>query len=187
MNFSKFNSVILIFVIGIFSAQKRHDFLIKKLNKAESVYLISYNLDLKKPAVPAPKLIGDSTKIKKEKNFIFALEYYKKPFELLEISNQKLLLKSSEIKSLKNALNFSTNEMTGIISKSGCYYPRNAILLVNKNQKITDIFEICFECHRLYQISSRSKMKELEISDDTLASLEDYFNSKGINTTFNKE
>ncbi len=187
MNFSKFYSVILIFVVGIISAQKSHDFLIKKLNKAESVYLISYNLDLKKPPIPVPKLIGDTTKIKKEKNFIFALEYYKKPFELLDISNQKLLLKLPEIKSLKNALNFSTNEMAGITSKSGCYYPRNAILLLNKNQKITDIFEICFECHRLYQISSRSKMKDLDIRDDTFASLESYFNSKGIKTTFNKE
>lgn len=179
--------MILIFVVGISSAQKSHDLLIQKLNKAESIYLISYNLDIKKPSAPTPKLIGDTTKIKDERNFIFALEYYKKPFELLDNSNQKLLLKLPEIKSLKNTLELSTHEVIGSISKSGCYYPRNAILLLNKNQKITDIFEICFECHGFYQILSRSKMKELEISDDTFASLQEYFNIKGINTRFYKE
>lgn len=41
---------------------------------------------------------------------------------------------------------FNYNNKSGIVIAKGCYMPRNAIIFLDKNQKILGYIEICFEC-----------------------------------------
>jgi hypothetical protein len=75
------------------------------------------------------------------------------------------VLNQSDIKEIKTLTSGQINQLTNIIYNTdvkvhqrlgpylvengggGCFEPRNALVFINKDGKVFDYFEICFECH----------------------------------------
>jgi len=65
-----------------------------------------------------------------------------------------------------------------IVSHASCYNPRNAILFMNKYNKVIDYISICFQCNR-HELSSR-KIKDINYCLDKYSLLANFFKSSGI-------
>jgi hypothetical protein len=61
---------------------------------------------------------------------------------------------------------------------ANCYLPHNAILFFDKNDKVLDYIEICFDCSQLY--FSNKKIKQFEQCDFAIDNLRKYFMRLGI-------
>ena len=62
-----------------------------------------------------------------------------------------------------------------------CYLPHNAILFFDKNDKILDYIEICFDCHQIRY--SNKKIEKFEQCDFALTDLKKYFRQFGLNVS----
>ena len=62
----------------------------------------------------------------------------------------------------------------------GCYFPRNAIIFFDENDKPFGYLEICFECRAIEKSSQNIKL--IENCDYLYEELEKYFNKLGIIT-----
>jgi hypothetical protein len=64
---------------------------------------------------------------------------------------ENIELIDNQIDTLSNILfNYQLNLQPTVLEKPGCYTPRNAILYVDKKNKVIAIVEICFECAQIY-------------------------------------
>ncbi len=110
--------------------------------KATQIKLVSFNLyyDFKLPTV-----VLDSTEVIEEKEGVQMSKVMKGgDFSKLD---QMQDLAPYQIAKLSDIL-FNTCARHSITSgeKMGCYYPRNAILFLDKSNNIFEYFEICFDC-----------------------------------------
>jgi len=62
-----------------------------------------------------------------------------------------------------------------------CYYPRNAILFFDENDKPFEYIEICFECDNLKY--SSKKIAQAGVFDHMYNDLQKFFKRLGIKTT----
>ncbi|WES99489.1 hypothetical protein P2W68_07675 [Chryseobacterium arthrosphaerae] len=164
-------------------------------SKAARVKIVSYNLNLKKsaamsytPPPPPPKTKEDSIRLTKYYDSIKK----NKDFELVEAVDhsdftgiqESRTLTLSEISELTDVL-YNTCEKYNIafVSTSGCFFPRNAILLYDENDHIFAYFEICFECSAI-ESSPRKMLEPLETCEYLYPELEKFFKSKGVSTQF---
>jgi len=69
----------------------------------------------------------------------------------------------------------------GEYNEAGCYYPRNAILFVDKEGKIFEYMEICFECIRI-EIST-PKFRKPDLCNYMYRDLEVFFKRIGVRTS----
>ena len=82
--------------------------------------------------------------------------FYKK--DSIEISKFKetKTLSNEQIDSLTNLLyNIGVKGNVFKFTPAACFFPRNAILFLNSNEKVFEFIEICFECHRTATSSER--------------------------------
>lgn len=162
-------------------------------NKATKVKIISYNLNFKKnsgytPPPPPPKTKEDSIKLTRYYDSIKT----NKIFELREAIDhsafegiqQSRTLTLSEISELTDVI-YNTCEKynIGFVSTRGCFFPRNAILLYDENDKVFAFFEICFECSGI-ESSPRNMLEPFETCEYLYPELERFFKSKGLTTQF---
>ena len=154
-------------------------------NKTSKIKLISYNLDFKKEPVYTPQLIGDSIAIKNNEN-------KKLPVELSDILANKNLEKAqqqknltlTEIQELSDIIfNECAKYRMGLFSKAGCYFPRNAILFYDENDKIFAHFEICFQCGG-FTSDPKNLFEDDFDCDDIYSKLEVFFNKVGMQTQY---
>lgn len=157
-------------------------------NKASKVKLISYNLDFKKEPYDLPPSPKDSVAIKNYKN-------RKKTVTLADIIADKDLtgiqqqksLNLIEIQQLTHILyNACGKYLIGLSSSGGCYFPRNALLFYDENDKIFAYFEICFQCSR-YESEPKGLFEDLFYCEDMYSLLNKFFNSTGIETQYREE
>lgn len=186
--------LVLVFIFFISFGQKKYSIAeilnTFPLSKATKVKIISYNTDFLGefallPPPPNKKL--DSIQLK---------EYYdhlKKPIKLAEnISKENF----NEIKESKTLNLTETLELSKLLFNtcgkfpndrrevSMCFFPRNAILFYDGNDKVFDFLEICFECRRMRPLSE--KATEINgICNKFYPKLEKYFQNKGLKTQFN--
>lgn len=156
-------------------------------NKTSKIKFLSYNLDFKKEPIYIPPPPNDSIAIRNYENRKF-------PVKLSDILSDKSLegaqqqknLNLIEIEELSNIiLNECAKYTTGLININGCYFPRNAILFYDENDKIFAYFEICFECGGFK--SDPKKLFEHDfICEDVYYKLENFFNKTGIKTQYIK-
>jgi len=66
-------------------------------------------------------------------------------------------------------------------NEAGCYFPRNAILFYDKEGKVFEYMEICFECIRIN--ISNSKMRKPDVCDYMYKDLEAFFKRIGVRTS----
>ena len=131
-------------------------------SEAEKVLLISY------PNAEAYGLrIRDSInlshygyKIKKE--FVYHDSLNLKMFDATKV----VILKTKSINMLSNLMyNFDyrviDQEKPNNISYALCYTPRNAILFLDKNEKVISVIEICFECDKYYLFPKSEELKDV--------------------------
>jgi len=69
--------------------------------------------------------------------------------------------------------------------KTGCYFPRNAILFFDDKEQPFEYLEICFECRAIEK--SSPKIKVLENCSYLYEELQKYFTILGIKTQAKKE
>lgn len=160
-------------------------------NKTSKVKIISYNTDFVSefptPLPPVGK-DGDSTIIKN----IIANQTF--PIKLKNILGNENLKGIEETKTLNfveifelskllyNTCGKFSNDMREV---SKCFFPRNAVLFYDENDKVFEFLEICFECYRIEYISEKS----LEINglcNDFYFKLENLFKNNGLKTQHNR-
>jgi len=66
-------------------------------------------------------------------------------------------LNQRQINSLTNIMYNTTYKRKNIIADMGasCFNPRNAFIFLDKNGKVFDYLEVCFECERMESLSGR--------------------------------
>ena len=141
----------------------------------------------------------------------FNLEFNEDDFDLIPVGAQEMEKKKSinfrsDIidNNLKNfdqieTLSFNQlNKLTDILyntcskyiisfhSTVGCYYPRNAILFYDKNDRVFEYLEICFECRQLKTKSAETNDFN-EFCEIGLSELETFFKKNGIETEHRKK
>jgi hypothetical protein len=127
-------------------------------NKAKKVYLVAF------PSKFSPIVIeetGDNVKYD-------SLSYSKLGYKIINtiklpnkyqseyLITEKLELNQLQVDTLSNLLlNYKIKNRKLpkklALSVIGCYYPRNAVLFVDENEKIISYIEVCFECMQFYQ------------------------------------
>ena len=157
-------------------------------NKTSKIKVISYNLDFEKEPIYSPIAIDDTIAIKNHNN-------RKIPTKLPDILSAETLngiqqqksLNLVEIKELSNIIfNECDKYSSGLISSSGCYFPRNAILFYDENDKIFAQFEICFQCSG-FQSHPKKLFEEDMRCESIYGMLESFFNNLGIKTQYSEE
>ena len=119
-------------------------------NEAEKILLISYpNTNIRGLSKIDSINLSKYYEIKKE--FIYQDSLKSKFFFATKIQQ----LKSKSINELSNLMFNYDYKIIGnndLLSREmvNCYYPRNAILFLDKNEKVISVIEICFECIQYY-------------------------------------
>lgn len=161
-------------------------------SKTTKVKIISYNIDfVSEHPIPLPPVgkNGDSTIIKKiienQKNLIRLPDIIGK--EQIEGIKQTKTLNLKETIEISKILyntcgKFSNGNREGV----KCFFPRNAILFYDENDKVFEILEICFECHGVRFMSDKS-MEINYMCDDFYQKIENYFKANGFSTQFSRE
>ena len=159
-------------------------------NKASKIKIVSYNLDFAKdngyePAPPPPKTKEDSVKLN---------EFYNRPRsidfrEIIKTQSEKGIVESKtlnleEISKISHII-FNTCEkyLITMVSQSGCFFPRNAIVFYDENDKVFEIIEICFQCGNLESYPSNF-LDWKSICEFMYPELEKFFKSKGLQTQY---
>lgn len=166
-------------------------------NKAAKVKIISYNLNLKRtsagaytPPPPPPKTREDSINLTRyydsiKKNAKFELREAVKYSNFEGIQESKTLT-DSEISELTDVIYNTCNKYyISVVSTSGCFFPRNAILFYDQNDEIFAQFEICFECSGI-ESSPKKMLEPIETCEYLYPDLEKFFKSKGLTTEYVK-
>ncbi|KPE52725.1 hypothetical protein [Chryseobacterium indologenes] len=163
-------------------------------NKATQIKIISYNLNLKRtgagytPPPPLPKTKEDSINLTKyydsiKKNVKLELREAVKHSDFEDIQESKTLTRS-EISELTDVIYNTCNKYyISVVSTNGCFFPRNAILFYDKNDKVFAYFEICFECSGIVS-SPKNMLAPIEACEYLYPELEKFFKSKGVTTQF---
>ncbi|HCA09343.1 hypothetical protein [Chryseobacterium sp.] len=161
--------------------------------KASKIKIISYNLYLKKarayePAPPPPKTKLDSVNLEKYYENLKNTE----PVELGDVINntdneglqESKMLTLNEISELTHILYNTCNKYyISLISQSGCFFPRNAILFYDENDKVFAYYDICFECEGI-ESSPKGMLEPIETCEFLYPDLEKFFKSKGLTTQY---
>ncbi len=85
----------------------------------------------------------------------------------------------SQVDKLTDILyNYGFSGTIHIGSISLCYFPRNAILFLDKNGKVFEYIEICFECNKIKENSNKISLGQM--CEEKMAMLKDFFKTVGI-------
>jgi len=157
-------------------------------NKASKIKIVSYNLDFSKNnsyEPPPPKTKDDSIQLKTFYNRPKPIDLRK----ILETQSEKEIIESKtlnleEISKISYII-FNTCEKyyITIYSQSGCFFPRNAIIFYDENDKIFEITEICFQCDNLESYPSKF-LNWKNTCEFIYPELEKFFQSKGLQTQY---
>jgi len=158
-------------------------------NKAAKIKIVSYNLKFTKQTsyepIPIPRTKEDSVKVREIVNRPKSIDFR----DILETQSEKVIdqsktLNLSEISNLTHLL-FNTCNKYIIIehSQSGCFFPRNAVVFYDNNDKIFEIMEICFECGGIETYPNRF-FSWRESCDYMYPELEKFFNNEGLATQY---
>ncbi len=155
-------------------------------NKTTKIMVVSFSTKFSRKesyVATIDSVFSDSLHIKKEK-----IENIK-PFKI-PMKNEKILFdKMDQIKILTLSEEI---EISDILYNScyrwsdwedkvlGCYFPRNAIIFFDENDKPFEYLEICFECRAIEKSSKNIKL--IENCNYLYEELEKYFNKLGIIT-----
>lgn len=102
----------------------------------------------------------------------------------LESINVLDRLNTVESDSLTDILyNSQHREYLSSISKMACYYPRNAILFSDKENKVFDYIEICFDCHQFKKSRDKVRFDPSGFPNHSFRLLEQFFEDQGLPTT----
>ncbi|MCU7617051.1 hypothetical protein NZ698_07560 [Chryseobacterium sp. PBS4-4] len=183
--------LIFIFCSFIIFGQKKYStneiLKIFPFSKATKVKMISYNKDfLSEFPIPLPP-IGhgiDSATIKKmmaEQKFPIKLENILGKENLNGIDQSKTL-NFKEIFELSKLLYNTCGKFSSDLREANkCFFPRNAILFYDENDKIFEILEICFECQRI-RFTSENSLEINEMCLNFYSQLEKLFKDNGFQT-----
>ncbi len=161
-------------------------------NKASKIKIVSYNITLSKRTsfepIPIPRTKEDSVKVLEFKNRAKSIDFR----DILETQSEKGIEQSktlnlNEISKLTHIL-FNTCNKYYIIerSQSGCFFPRNAVVFYDDNDKIFEIMEICFECGGI-ETYPTDFFDWRESCEYIYPELEKFFNLIGLKTNYQKK
>lgn len=161
-------------------------------NEAAKVKIISFNLNFRGkslPSTPPPTAFKTNEEYlrfqeaeKKLRKPIDMEDFIKNPAD--EDIQESKIMTLSEISELTNIL-YNTCNKYYLENQMGnkCYFPRNAVLFYDKNDRIFAYFEVCFECS-----GSRSFPDDqpnfIETCEYLYPDLEKFFKSKGLTTEY---
>jgi hypothetical protein len=145
--------------------------------KAARIKLVSFNLnhDFRPPTV-----FLDSSVVIEEKEEVLMSKVMKSgdfsKLDQMQDLNPDQIAKLSDILYNTCARHYITSG-----AQMGCYYPRNAILFLDKSNKIFEYFEVCFGCRGI-ETNKKFPLLDEYICNFMYDDLEKYFNKLGIET-----
>lgn len=164
-------------------------------NKTTKVKIISYNTDFvsefRTPLPPIGKDV-DSLMIKKiiaEQTFPIKLENILGNENMDGIKQTKTLNLQENFELSKLLYNTCGKFRNDVREISKCFFPRNAVLFFDENDRVFEILEICFDCYRM-KFNSEKSLEINGMCDNFYLKLENFYNSKGLKTKhkgFNNE
>jgi len=160
-------------------------------NKASKIKIVSYNLNFAKRTlfepIPIPRTKEDSLMVSEFENRPKSIDFR----DVLETQSdnrveQSKTLNLTEISKLTHIL-FNTCNKYFITerSQSGCFFPRNAVVFYDDNDKIFEIMEICFECGGIETYPNKF-FNWRESCKYIYPELEKFFNDNGLETQYQK-
>lgn len=154
-------------------------------SRASSIMLVSYNLNFNETMQiddVSDILIPDSIPYPNKK-IDFSLILNTNNDAVLREMNQKKNLNLKQIIHLSDIL-FNTCARYKIkkLNELGCYFPRNAIIFFDENNRVIDYVEICFQCRKVNV--SKSFLKTEQLCSYLYLELESFFNSLGLKTKY---
>lgn len=191
----KFFSIFLILFSVFFFGQKKYStneiMNNYPFNKATKVKIISYNTDfMGDMPIPLPPMKGmDSVEIKR------LIENQKRPIQLKDIIGKENLEGIEKMKTLNYTEFFELSKLlyntcgkytTNVRRISNCFFPRNAVLFYDENDKVFDFLEVCFQCDGVEFYSEKS-IAINNMCDNFYSKIEEYFNNKGLATQYFEE
>ena len=191
----KFFSIFLILFSVFFFGQKKYStneiMNNYPFNKASKVKIISYNTDfMSEVPLQLPPTNGlDSLEIKK------MIERQKSPIQLKDIIGKENLEGIEKMKTLNYTEFFELSKLlyntcgkynTNVRRISNCFFPRNALLFYDENDKVFDFLEVCFQCEGVEFYSEKSIVIN-NMCPNFYPKIEEYFKNKGFATQYIEE
>lgn len=137
--------------------------------------------------IPIPRTKEDSPMVSEIENRPKSIDFR----DVLETQSdnrveQSKTLNLTEISKLTHIL-FNTCNKYFITerSQSGCFFPRNAVVFYDDNDKIFEIMEICFECGGIETYPNKF-FNWRESCEYIYPELEKFFNDNGLETQYQK-
>lgn len=158
-------------------------------NKSSKIKIVSYNLKFIKQTlfepIPIPRTKEDSVKVNELVNRPKSIDFR----DVLETQSEREVEQSktlnlNEISQLTHIL-FNTCNKYYISehSQSGCFFPRNAVIFYDENDKIFEIMEICFQCGGI-ETHPDKFFNWRESCEYIYPELEKFFNENGLQTQY---
>lgn len=143
--------------------------------KAARIKIVSFNLDFDFKDRDSPP--DSSGKMKEE----VQMSRVMKRNDCSKM-NQIKELNMDQIATLSDILfNTCARHSVAEYDQMGCYYPRNAILFLDKSNNIFEYFEVCFDCRGI-ETNKKFPLLDENICGFMYEDLEKYFNMLGIET-----
>ena len=158
---------------------------------SSKIRIISYNLEYEgyyTPPPPPPNVKLDSIEM---------VNYYKnakKSIVLKDVLNNNseegiIEIKTLDLKDISELTNIYYNTCSKYTFESQignkCFFPRNAILFYDKDDKVFAFTEICFQCEGTYSFPENI-FRENEICEFIYPALEKFFKDRNIQTQSNR-
>lgn len=158
--------------------EERNHNCVKKINKSFSARIKNYPFN-NTAQVQLVSFIGGNRNIENKAEYIND----SLPRQNDTISYSKLneirTLTITQIDKLTDILyNYEYAGPIRTMTTSLCYIPKNAILFLDKNSKVFEFIEICFECDRIKESSEEISLGDL--CDQKIDMLKIFFNEAGI-------
>jgi hypothetical protein len=97
---------------------------------------------------------------------------------LSQITEKKILNKTQLIELTNIIYNYTFISKPSVIATPNCYMPSNAILFLDKNNKLIGFLELCFQCNRFR--ASNNKINIADHCSQKLEMLKAFFLRNGI-------
>lgn len=158
--------------------EERNHKCVKKINKSFSARIKNYPFN-NTSQVQLVSFIGGSRNIGNRDEYINDSLPRQNDTICYSKLNEIRTLTITQIDKLTDILyNYEYTGPTHIMITSLCYVPKNAILFLDKNSKVFEFIEICFECDRIRESSEEISLGDM--CDQKIDMLKSFFNEAGI-------
>lgn len=158
--------------------EERNHNCVKKVNKSFSARIKNYPFN-NTTQVQLVSFVGGNQNIENKAEYINDSLPRQNDTICFSKLNEIRTLTITQIEKLTDILyNYEYAGPIRTMTTSLCYVPKNAILFLDKNSKVFEFIEICFECDRIKESSEEVSLSD--ICDQKISMVKSFFKEVGI-------